>query len=329
MSIDYAKLTVAEIQQMLIQEGRFTEEELKELDVKGKTAWVELHKNYEVPGLQSLEIDWSQMSDELDNLMDDVETMEDNGIYTDSPEEPEDSRPRYDSPEWNDYVMGLFDEGELIDGKYPNVNSLRRLAELLLGEITFSGPIKVEQTMDPEHTGKAVVVYQVSIAWKLDDHYATQHIDLENGLPIRTFTSVASSWIGNTDDIFAVFPESIAETRAEGRALRRALRLNVVCADELTKKDTAAYVQKQKVAKPTTGEWEEESPITDQQINTIQLMCNRLGIDVTKFINSGSKKYSSINQVTRTAAAGMLKQLNRYQSTGSDAIEIPQNLIGE
>jgi len=90
--------------------------------------------------------------------------------------------------------------------------------------------------------------------------------------------------------MFAVFPESIAETRAEGRALRRALRINVVCADELTKKDTAAIVQQQKVSKPTTGEWEEESPITDQQINTIQLMCNRLGIDVTKFINSGSKE---------------------------------------
>jgi len=41
------------------------------------------------------------------------------------------------------------------------------------------------------------------------------------------------------------------------------------------------------------------------------------------------KSYSDISKVTRTAAAGMLKQLNRYQSTGGDAIEIPQNLIGE
>lgn len=325
MSIDYTKLTVAEIQQMLIQEGRFTEEELKALDVKGKTAWVNLHQNHEPD--EEMAYDWGSVQGELDNLMDDVAPMMQTVATEEEPQE--DDRPRYDSPEWNNYVMGLFDEEELIDGKYPNVNSLRRLAELLLGEITFSGPVKVEQTMDPEHTGKAVVTYQVSIAWKLDDHYATRHIDLESGLPVRTFTSVASSWVGNTDDIFAVFPESIAETRAEGRALRRALRLNVVCADELTKKDTAAYVQKQKLTKPTTGEWEEESPITDQQVNTIKLMCNRLGIDLTKFINSGSKNYSDIHDVTRTAAAGMLKQLNRYQSTGGDAIEIPQNLIGE
>lgn len=326
MPIDYTKLTVAEIQQMLIQEGRFTEDELKELDVKGKSAWVNLHQNHEANEEESY--DWGYVQGELDSLMDDVTPMMQTSVDAEH-EDQGDDRPRYDSPEWNDYVMGLFDKDELIDGKYPNVNSLRRLAELLLGEIIFSGPIRVEQTMDAEHTGKAVVTYKVSIAWKLDDHYATQHIDLESGLPIRTFISVASSWIGNTDDMFAVFPESIAETRAEGRALRRALRLNVVCADELTKKDTAAYVQTQKLTKPTTGEWEEESPITDQQVNTIKLMCDRLGIDLTKFINSGSKSYSDINDVTRTAAAGMLKQLNRYQSTGSDAIEIPQNLIGD
>ncbi|MHA2428388.1 MAG: hypothetical protein ACXADB_10230 [Candidatus Hermodarchaeia archaeon] len=332
MSIDYTKLTVAEIKQMILNEGHMIQEQLDELtDVKGKSMWVNLHRNLNHQSTEDTSYEWGELQSDLDNIMDDVDAGLGEPMVAsyEPPEEKGPPRPRYDSPEWNDYVMSLFDEGELIDGKYPNVNSLRRLAELLLGEIIFSGPIRVEQTMDPEHTGKAVCTYQITIAWKLDDYYATTDLNVNGDYPSRTFTSVASSWVGNTDDIFAVFPESIAETRAEGRALRRALRLNVVCADELTKKDTAAYVQKQKVAKPTTGEWEEESPITDQQVNTIQLMCDRLGIDVTKFINSGSKNYGDISKVTRTAAAGMLKQLNRYQSTGGDAIEIPQNLIGD
>ena len=316
MGIDYAKLTVSDIKQMLIDEGRFTEEELNQLvDIKGKSMWVDLHQSNE---------EWGTIQDDLDNIMVDMAPPKE----IEEPDIETQSTPTYDSAEWNDYVMSLFDSDELIDGKYPNVNSLRRLTELLLGEIVFSGPVKVENTMDPEHTGKAVVIYRVDIAWKLGALY-DGYVNVADGYPTKSFSSVASSWIGNTDDFYAVFPESIAETRAEGRALRRALRINVVCADELTKKDTAAYVAQQQQSKPTTGEWEEESQITDQQINTIELMCNRLGIDVTKFINSGTKNYKDIQSVTRTAAAGMLKQLNRYQSTGNDALDIPQNLIGE
>jgi hypothetical protein len=328
MSIDYKKLTVQEIQQMLIDEGRFNKEELKGLvdgGVKGKAMWVNLHRNHTPVD----EVTWEDVEDDIErSIMDGVDALQLEVPEKLHASEERQSAPRYDSPEWNEYVMGLFAPEELIDGKYPNVNSLRRLTELLLGDIVFSGPVKVEQTMELEHTGKAVVTYQVTIDWKLDAVYAG-YVDIQEGYPQRTFTSVASSWIGNTDDMYAVFPESIAETRAEGRALRRALRLNVVCADELTKKDTAAIVQQQKTPTTTTGEWDEEGLITDAQINTIKLICDRLNIDLNKFINSGSKKYNNIEEVKKSAAAGMLKQLSRYQSAGSDALDIPNNLIGD
>jgi len=316
MTVDYSKLKVAEIKQMLIDEERYTLEQLDTMEVKGKSGWVELHRGEVVPAYE-----WD-MKDELDNLLDDVNPM----TVEAEPVDPD--TPRYFDAGWNDYVMAQFDPDELIDGKYPNVNSLRRMVELLLGEIVFSGPVNVEQTMDAEHTGKAVVTYKVTIDWQLGGVYAG-NLDVPVGYGHRSFLSVASSWVGNTDDIFAVFPESIAETRAEGRALRRALRINVVCADELTKKDTAAVVQQQKESVSTTGDWEENSLITDQQTNTIKMMCDRLQINLTKFINSGSKQYKSIDNVNRVAAAGMLKQLNRYQSSGSDSIDIPQNLIGD
>jgi len=319
---DYSKLKVNDIKQMLIDEGRYNKEELDKLEVKGKSEWVSLHKGDsvvedidKVDNEENEEMVWEDLADMADGIL---------PPETKTNEKPKANTPHYSDPGWHDYVMSHFEKGELIDGKYPNVNALRRLVELLLGEIAFSGPINVQQTMTPDHTGKAVVTYQVTIDWKLDAFYEGV-VDRE--YPQRTFTSVASSWIGNTDDMFAVFPECIAETRAEARALRRALRINVVSSDELTKKDAKIYIEQQN--KSTTGDWDENETISDAQSNTIQMMCKRLGINMHKFINSGSKTYKDINNVTKLAAAGMIKQLNRYQSSGNDAIDIPENLIGD
>jgi len=323
MSIDYAKLTVNDIKNMLVQEGRYETDELEQLNIKGKKAWVSLHKDeYEEEGIE-IEVneeDWEDFTKDLGDIV--------TKVYNDTPEIEQYDRPGYNDPEWNDWVMSQFEPDELMDGKYPNVNALRRLVGKLLGDIVFSGPIDVKTTLS-ENIGKSVVSYQITIDWKLDDYYATQDIDLERGYPQRTFVATASAWEGSLDGVFSVFPEAMADTRAEVRALRRALRINTVGAEELTKKDVAAFLEKKRSEQSSQGEWEAESLITDQQINTITIMCDRLGIDLQKFINSGSKNYNDISQVTRSAAAGMLKQLNRYQSTGGDSIEIPQDLIGD
>lgn len=266
------------------------------------------------------EENWEEFTQELGDIMTDS--------TNDMPELEQHDRPSYNDPEWNDWVMTQFEPDELLDGKYPNVNALRRLVGKLLGDIVFSGPIDVKTTLS-ESVGKSVVSYQITIDWKLDEYYATQNIDLERGYPQRTFVATASAWEGNLDGVFTVFPEAMADTRAEVRALRRALRINTVGAEELTKKDVAAFLEKKRTEQSSHGEWEAESLITDQQINTIRIMCERLGIDLQKFINSGTKTYDDIHQVTRSTAAGMLKQLNRYQSTGSSSVEIPQDLIGD
>jgi hypothetical protein len=194
---------------------------------------------------------------------------------------------------------------------------------LVLGEIVQAGPIEVKTTMDPNDVGKAVVTYEVVIAWKLDAGPYIDPLNDQNFLPTKVFKAVGSSWVGNTDDTYAVFPEAIAETRAEGRALRRALRLGVVCSDELTSKNTAEIVR-QRSEKATDGNWDETDIITDTQINGIKIMCDRLGISENKFVNSGSKTYNSINDISRKTAASMIKRLNEYQN---GSIEIPTNIL--
>lgn len=310
MELDYSKLKVADIKQMLLNEGRFTQEELDNLPVKGKSEWVSLHRGDE-------EIDWGDLVENEGELIMETHIVE--------PEKP--NHPRYKDPGWHEYVMSQFSEDELLEGKYPNVNALRRVVELLLGDIIFSGPIETKTTLHTDRVSAAVVTYQIIIDWKLDA-FERGEVGLE-GYPQRQFLAVASAWEGNTDGIFTVFPEAMADTRAEVRALRRALRINTVGAEELTKKDIKAFLEEKKNSSTTTGEWQESDVITDQQINTIKVMCERLGINLVKFINSGSKQYADIGQITRSTAAGMIKELNRYQSCGDGSIEIPQNIIGD
>jgi chorismate mutase len=250
--------------------------------IKGKTALIEKHK--EVTG------------------------------YT----EPEPVIPNYTDPEWEKYVMSLFTEDELSDG-CPRVHGLRRLTEKLLGEIVHSGPVTIDFRED-SRTGNAIAVYTVVIAWTRDGVEFT-----ENGgskIPTREFRASASSSYLNTDDTFAVFPVAIAETRAEARALRRALRLSKVSADEMTTKDTALIATET----VTTSTAMSHEAITDQQKNLIKTLCDRNQVKLNDFINSGSGKYSSLDEVSRETASKMIQRLNDYQTKTSNSVPVPEKL---
>ena len=57
-----------------------------------------------------------------------------------------DDTPQITSLEWNDYVMSLFEEDELIENR-PLSAGLRRVSELVLGRIVSSGPVQVFHTV--------------------------------------------------------------------------------------------------------------------------------------------------------------------------------------
>ena len=72
----------------------------------------------------------------------DVDTTPTDVVMSDSPD--------ITSPEWNGYVMGMFTEKELYDGN-PLVAGLRRVAELVIGPIVFSGPTQVFPPQRDDH----------------------------------------------------------------------------------------------------------------------------------------------------------------------------------
>ena len=207
------------------------------------------------------------------------------------------SRPDCLSPEWNDFVMGHFQDNELIDGN-PLTAGLRRVAELLVGEIISSKPVDVQlmQTTDP--IGRCVVTYEVQFF-------------IKNGETefVKTYADVSDVWAGNTDDLFAVHGPATASTKAEGRALRKALKIRAVAAEELCKKDVSKFLGEQ------TNQHEQR--ITKEQLIFFEKKCKLLDIDVMAFINSGSKNYRSIYEVTRETARKMIKEINKFLNDDS------------
>jgi len=222
------------------------------------------------------------------------------------------SVPEYGSDGWDSYVMSQFKDDELRDGA-PLCHGLRRVARNLLGQILYSGPTSVNPATDPNGPGRATVVYQVTFLW----FDGTQ----------RVFADVADVWHGNTDDMFAAHPAAVASTRAEARALRKALAIKKVSADELCSKDMGAIVRGSvstvKVEAPTTGESNPTDLITPAQKNFLGVLCSKLDINVLKLIESTGNVYEKI---TKDATSKVITKINEYQQKGVELI--PKELIG-
>jgi hypothetical protein len=245
----------------------------------------------------------------LDQDLFDTDSIEDEKEI----KEVEMTMPAYGSQEWNDYVMDKFDRKDLIDGN-PTCAGLRRVAEDVLGDIVSSRPSQVFPSTDADGPGRATVVFEVVINWM-------------NSGELRTYADVADVWHGNTDDLFCAHPVATASTRAEGRALRKALKIRCLAAEELTRKKDVESIVRESVnaGKPTDGEWNEEDSISSAQIRFMDNKCKQLNIDVVKFINMGSESYKSVEDIKKKTASKMLSMLNEFQTKNK---ETPDDITG-
>lgn len=247
--------------------------------------------------------------------------------------ENEDS-PRLGEPLWQDYVLSLLNDDEYADvngNRFPKAAGLRRVAQQVLGDIIDCGPITVFPAKDDSSSGRATVIFQVKIRWKegLKDWYDLNEIQSED---IRTFSDVAEAWHGNTPDTFAVHPSATASSRAMGRALKSALCINVLTAEEMTNdKDPKRYSGP--AEKVSNGEYDENAQISGTQKTLIKDVCEKLDVDVDKFINIGyyvhgekNRRYASLDSVTKEKATLMIKQLNIYQTCTDGSELVPEEI---
>ena len=206
---------------------------------------------------------------------------------------PEENVPLPTDPEWNDYVMGLFHESELIEGR-PVVAGLRRVTQLVYGPIVQSVPVTVIPPKDDKTIGRCTVIWRV---------------ELSNG---SVFGDVADSWEGNTDDLFCIYSVATAATRAEARALRKALQLRTVAAEEISSRNAIEVIKKTSVATATEGDYDEQSRMTDRQSNFLDVKAKQLNVNVASLFEQVFNTPVS-KKISKQMASTAIDKLNEYQ----------------
>jgi hypothetical protein len=200
--------------------------------------------------------------------------------------------------DWDEYVFGHFSENEIFNNN-PTVHGLRRIVEKLIGEI-------VEMRTHIIH------------APTMNDRSASATVDIVimDKNTAKCFSGAADATDYNLVAPYNKYLTAMAETRAEGRALRKALRIKAIAAEELEEVPPQQMTQTQD---------NDKEFITQNQINFMNLMCQRLNINIVQFIKSRYSECSNIRQLLHTQSLETQKVLSEYQQ---DKDKIPPEIVG-
>jgi hypothetical protein len=210
------------------------------------------------------------------------------------------------SQEWTDYVLGLLSEDEKIKGN-PTTDGLRRIFEIALNCVVIDANSTVVQSPEPSNEKRATVVHTIS--------YVLKDLQPEDSdIKYRSVSGAADVYWGNCDKVFRNHPVAVAETRAEGRALRRALKLRKVVAAEELAENIEDNVDGLSVSKISTN-----------QINFIDVLSKRLDINTKELFDKLDIKYTTIYNISHEEAVDCIRSLNQYQQ---DIDSIPSTIKG-
>ena len=216
------------------------------------------------------------------------------------------SKPSINDLGWTDYVLSLLSDDEKIADN-PTTDGLRRVFEIALDCCVTEAKTEVVQTPEPNNEKRATVVHTIS--------YILKNLDSEDdNLKYRSVSGAADVYWGNCDKIYRNHPVAVAETRAEGRALRRALKLRKVVAAEEIAKDIDDHPDAESVNK-----------ITNNQINFIDTLSNRLNINVIKLLEHNNLDTKNVYGLSHDDAVSIIRVLSGYQQNMQT---IPDLLIG-
>lgn len=208
--------------------------------------------------------------------------------------------------EWTDHVLSLLTDDEKISGN-PTTDGLRRVFEIALNCRVLGSTTQVVQSPSPDNEKRATVVH--SITYRLNPGESDP-----NNLNTLVVEGAADVYWGNCDKIYRNHPVAVAETRAEGRALRRGLRLRKVVAAEEIAKDIEDHPDGLNVSK-----------ISPNQINFIDVISKRININVKNLLSKLGIENSNVYEVSHENAVVVLRELSKLQQNLND---IPADIMG-
>lgn len=261
LELDTKTMSVEQIRDMLVEAG-LSREEVEA--IKGK----------------------SQLTAKLNELIDDEATLDgaiaediDNVGLDGESVDKEEVQLTPQSPGWTDYVLSLMRPDELVDG-HPKVDGLRRVVEQLMGTV-LAVKTDIAQTPCPDNNWHATVKVTVILE--------NQEID-----------AVADAGSNNTPPVFAKHPVATAESRAEGRAYRKLLRLtNVISAEESVKDSEIVDM----------GDC-----IKEHQLQYLDNFSKKVDVNVIKWLAKHNIDSTKVERVSHSKAAELLSELSSFMA---------------
>lgn len=206
-------------------------------------------------------------------------------------------------PRWTDFILAQLEPSEKQD-EHPRVDGLRRLVEKNVGPILST---ELDIKMVPNNgknilENSATVVVKVVVLNKFLGHKPSVTMSVADANPNTC-----------TGD-FANHLTAIAETRAKGRCYREILRLqNTVSAEELQGSKGDGLVS-----------------ITDNQINFIDKLCQKLNLSVKDMIYGIAKKNPErlkekpiISKYSKEEGIFIIECVNNFASSGKAKTDTP------
>lgn len=265
---DTKQMTVDEIRATLIEQFELPENVIN--NIKGKRNLVEFWEKLENEVANEVEMD-----EELE-----VEEIQEQQVALEN-------IPDKHSIEWTDYVLKQLTEEEKVEGN-PTVDGLRRIIEPVLECTVIENRSCIIQTPTPENNGRATVKVDITIGF-------------EDSTKIIV-SGCADCYEGNSDRKFGKHPVAMAETRAEGRALKKLLKLKkVVSAEEIAQEEV------------------EDDPkyITMSQIRFLENVSqNKVDINLAKFIKKYIPDVTNVDNIPYQNAQELCKMLGTFENTG-------------
>lgn len=205
--------------------------------------------------------------------------------------------PAYGSDDWQDYVLSLLKPSEQLEG-HPRCFGLRRIAQMLLGPIVSSKASTV--SVIPVGESRAVTInYEITIDWKLDRSIFLGGQD--TGL-YRVFGGVADC-VEDIKTPYGKHPAASAETKAMSRALKQALCLNVLSAEE----KVSGYDDKEESTRSNS------SKITEMMVKFIEAKVKSLKIDTAKMAADTKIDLTDLTNLTVEQGKVLFNYINDSQ----------------
>jgi len=238
--------------------------------------------------------EYDEMAEKISDLVDtmDIDTA---GEYEQVPahEGPADS-----DSEWSEYLLDQLADHELINGA-PTVDGLRRITEKCFGEIIESRSNIIEPPRS-ENGLRCTICHTLVIA----KYRGMRTIRVDGCVDVIH---------SKTPYPFKDHLVATADTRAEGKALRRALKIRVITAEELQSESEEEVLIS-------------EEGINDQQILAINQLCKRLDVNVEGLVKTKSQGAEKINDMNNLEARLIISQLSEFQRKPSSIEE--ENVSG-